>query len=416
VNSSKWLVAAATAVLLRPLIPFLASSRYQGTKAREGIKVDDQAARESTSASTVVESPPVALPLDGWTPEPLREAPPRSRRRLVLAGLGVLVVALAAGAFAANAMLSQRYSARQAVLDYFAAQAHANVNGMWANATFLKGEGAYSDFFSRSAVVAMMQLPQNRDVRDVRVASIHEVDGSTASVTVDLKVGGTARTEVFTVGKDSSSVHWLFYPSWRVEIPSTTIHLTLPNQAGTIKIDGIRNPSGAPVASIQGIMGFHQVGMAATNFYDASSQIVDATGPASVTIKGSLSAAAIAAANDAVKSNLTTSCDVAKYQDCPGHTYSAPDQNYIYYMPVPGHGNVDYSKYLFTLTGDPTAGMQLTVSADPGKIQVAGSCTTTLTVDGSRQFRLKGDYSGTLTWNVDGFDSDLTVNCDANKA
>jgi hypothetical protein len=364
----------------------------------------------------VVESRPVALPLDGWTPEPLREAPPRNRRRLVLVGLGLLAVALAAGAFAANAVLAQRYSARQAVLDYFAAQAHGNLNGMWANATFLKGEGAYSDFFTRSAVAAMMQVPQNRDVHDVRIASIQQVDGNTASVTVDLTQDGTPRTDVFTVRKDSSDVHWLLYPSWRIEIPSTTIHLTVPNQAGTIKIDGISNPSGAPAATVQSIAGFHQVGMAQTNFYDASSQIIDATGPASVTIKGSLSAAAIAAAGDAVRSTLTTSCDVAKYQDCPGHTYSAPDQNYIYFMPVPGYGNVDYSKYLFAMTGDPTTGMQLTVSADPGKVQVTGSCTTTLTVDGSRQFRLKGTYSGTLTWNIDGFDSDLTVNCDANKA
>lgn len=72
------------------------------------------------------------------------EPPIRARcRRLPIIGvLGVaLVIALIAIAVAANIALSQTYSPSCAVLDYFAAQQQGDVNRMWANATYFRGEG-----------------------------------------------------------------------------------------------------------------------------------------------------------------------------------------------------------------------------------------------------------------------------------
>jgi hypothetical protein len=306
---------------------------------------------------------------------------------------------LAALAVLANNALSQAYNPSRAVLDYFNAQSRGDVNGMWANATYDRGEGSYSAFFDKTAVAGMMSSHENRDLRNIKVISVTAVDSNTSTVTVSLRWHGVPRSITLTVRKDSANVHWLLYPSWRVGIPSTTMHLTLPNQVGPILVDGISSPSGASATTIVAIMGFHEVRMRATDFYDSSAQTVDAVEPASVTLKGNLSQTAVTAANAAVTHNLNTSCDPAKYDDCPGHTYSAPDRNYIYYFSVPGHGDVDYTNYVYTLTGDPTSGMTMTVGADAGKVSVSGTCTTTLTVNGRNQYKLKGTFSGTLTWN-----------------
>ena len=370
--------------------------------------VEEQRGASSTpidSGIATLERPPEIAP-----------APParrRSRRLPVIAAIAAaLLLVLAALLVLANNALSATYNPTRATLDYFAAQQRGDVNSMWANASYVRGEGPYSDFFSQSAVASMMKVSQNRDIRNVKVVSVQAVNSNTSTVNVSLRWGGRQRTLQLTARKDSGNVHWLLYPSWRIEIPSTTMQLTLPNQAGPVLLDGIQNPSGASATKLLGISAYHQVMMGATDLYGASSQTVDAVGSAAVTLKGSLSVAAVAAAGKAVKDNLTTSCDAAKYDDCPGHTYNAPDQNFIYYMPVPGHGNVNYAKYVFALTGDPTTGMTLTVSADSGKVSVSGTCTTTLTVNGRSQYNLKGTYSGTLTWNSGGFDSDLNVYCD----
>lgn len=347
-------------------------------------------------------------------PSEIVAEPPAKRRRLpFFAAIAVAVlIVLALLVVLANNALSQTYSPSRAALDYFNAQSRGDVNGMWANATYERAEGSYSELFDKTALSAMMSVRENRDLRNIKVTSVTAIDSSTSSVTVSFTWHGVARSLVLQARKDPGDVHWLFYPSWRVTIPATTLYLTLPNQAGSILIDGISNPPGASATTIRAIMGFHEVRMGATDLYNPIAQTVDAVQPANVTLKGTLSQSALDQANTAVKNTLTTSCDVAKYDDCPGHTYSAPDQNYIYYFTVPGHGNVDYTNYLFTLTGDPTSGMTLTVSADPGKVSVSGSCTTTLTVNGRNQYKLKGTFSGTLTWNSGAFDSDLLVNCD----
>jgi hypothetical protein len=376
--------------------------------AEPGEGVEDKLGAPTTEVASVAI---LEHPSDAATPTP--PARRRSRRLLMTGAIAaVLVLGLAVLLILANSALSAAYSPTRATLDYFAAQQRGDVDAMWANASYVRGEGAYSDFFNRFALASMMKVKENRDVRNVKVVSVNAVDANTSTVNVSLSWGGVQRSLQLTVRKDTSNVHWLIYPSWRIEIPSSTIELTLPAQGGRLLIDSIENPPGASRSTVTSIMGYHQVLMGATDLYVASSQTVDAVASTTATLTGTLSETTIAAANTAVRDNLTNSCDAGKYDDCPGHTYTAPDQNFIYYMPVPGHGNVDYTKYTFTLTGNPTSGMTLTVRADPGKVAVSGTCTTTLTVNGRTSYNLKGTFSGTLIWNGGSFDSDLNVYCD----
>lgn len=354
------------------------------------------------------ESPPPADPSPGRRVS-------RRRRPFVLAGLGLLVIVLATGAVLANASLAQAYSGRQAVLDYFGAISRRDADGMVANATFLRGEGSYSYFFDTAAVQGMLKLPANSDIRNVRITSDRAIDGSSRAITVSMSWGGKDRSETLTVRKDPARVHWLFYPSWKVEIPSTQIHIKLPNQAGIVSLDGIPGSSDNRTA-IQAIQGFHRVTMAGTTLLDSASQDVDAVdSPAIVTLAGTIRASALEAAKQAVKDGFN-SCDATKYDGCFNHTYTAPDRNFIYYFTLPGYGNVSYTKYVNSLSNDPTAGMTLTIQADSGKLSVSGTCSATVTVDGSRHYSLKGDYTGTLTWAGAGFDSDLSWDCQKTRA
>jgi hypothetical protein len=355
-------------------------------------------------------APPVA---DVATPTPTRKR--RRRLPLVLGAVGVIVIALAAGAVLANASLSQTYGASRAVQDYYAAMAHRNADGMLANATFVRGDGSYSYFFAKPALQGMLALPANSDIHNVKVISDHPIDGSSRTVSVTMTWNGKESSETLTVRKDPSRVHWLFYPSWKVEIQATHIHIKLPNQAGFVSLDGILGPS-ENQTTVQAVPGYHRIDIAATTLYEGSRADVEATdASASVTLEGKIRASALDAAQVSVK-NAFNNCDVAKYDDCLNHTYSAPDRNYIWSLKLPGYGNVDYATYVYTMVGDPTAGMKLTVESETGKLSVSGTCATLLTVDGSHRYNLKGDYTGTLTWTGGQFSSHIVGGCAEAKA
>src|SRR2546421_10813192 len=101
---------------------------------------------------------------------PASLAPPRRKRRmLVFVGIALVALLLAGAAIFALVFLCSRYTPQRAVAAYFAAQQHRDVDGMFANATFLRGEGAYSMFFDKAAVQAMMRLRQYGSTGDVKI-------------------------------------------------------------------------------------------------------------------------------------------------------------------------------------------------------------------------------------------------------
>jgi hypothetical protein len=367
--------------------------------------------------------PAYAQPVQAYAPYPVAPPPAKPRhtgRTLLIIGI-VLVLLLAVGgvvAVLANASLMSTYSAQRTVTDYFAAQKSGDTAYMLANANFLKGDGSYSEYFDEGGLKALLAISQNTDIKDVNVASTTVVDANTTTVNVTLTWAGHHVVQAYTVHRDLARVHYNFYNSWRIDIPFQSIKVILPNQPGSIAVDGLGLPQGA-LSDIQVIQGFHKVTMDSTALYDTVSVDADAiVADASVTFPGTVSATATTAAKAAVKKAFGT-CDKAlsAVKGCLGHTYYAANQpGFIYYFNMPGYGEIDYTRYVMTLTSDPTTNIKLTVSADANRVTASGTCKYTMTVDGSRKYYFKGTWSGALTVNNGSFAAFVTDDCIAAKA
>ncbi len=371
----------------------------------------------------VVPTPAAYVPPPTYAPVPIAPPPLKRRRRgrtALVVGLVVLVLLLAMGGGAAaygNIVLAPQYSPQRAVTDYFSAQGRGDAAGMLDNATFLKGDGAVSRFFDQSAVKALLDVAPNRQISGVKVVSVDRVDDSTSHVSVSLSWGGTARTHVYTVGMDLGRVHDYVYHSWRVQIPFVSIHVTLPKQPGFVFVDEVEAPTDASV--VQAIEGYHTVRMGGTDLYDeASSTVAGFDGDVQVSFGGKLSSLALQSAQAAVKRVFAT-CPASG--DCLGKTYYVqPKPGYIVtevFQNLPGYRELDAStSWKWSLGGDPTAGMKLVVSNDKGVVNASGACSFTLTLDGRRNYRFKGTWSATLTWQTSGFVADMTWDCVQAKA
>ena len=355
-------------------------------------------------------------PQPGFAPPPAQRGGPRPM--LIVGIIAVfLVLVLGVGGFLANSSLSSTYSPSSAVRGYFAAQSRGDVTYMLANANYLKGDNGTDAFFGKAALTDMVSLQENRSVSNVSVTSITQLDSSTSKVSASLTWNGSQVSQTYTVHKDTSRTHFLFYNDWKLDIPASAITITLPNQAGGIQVDGIDVPSGSTSVSV--IQGFHKVSMLKSDFYDQDDESVNAIdSSASVAFKGTLSSTAMSAAADSVKAafkpaNIT--CDTNKYVDCPGHVYK-PKPGFFEGLQMPG-GEVDaYTQWIFNITGDPSSGMQLTVTTEAGKVSANGTCSSQLVVDGSKKYNYTGTWTGTLTFHGGVFDSKVDFSCDDNKA
>jgi len=343
---------------------------------------------------------------------------PKRRLRnlwLVVAATALLeILVLGGSGLAAYELLSSAYSPERAVADYFAAQSQGDVSGMMANATF--EQGSNSEFFGRAAIAAMMQLPQNKDVHSVQVVSSQAIDATTRSVGVSMIWGGQHRSQTYTVRKDNSGFRDFVFRYWRVVIPFVTIHITLPNQAGPVQVDGI-TPATSDVSRVQAVDGYHRVTMSANDLYDRASQVVDAVDspPNAEFVPAAVSSGAVALAAAAVKLAFPN-CDPSMWPGCLNYTYTASNDGRLWFIDLPGYGRVFWTTYRVTLVGDPTADMKLVVPPDPGKVNASGTCTVTVTFDGARNYNLSGPWTATLTLDSGRFTADLASDCWANKA
>ncbi len=225
------------------------------------------------------------------------------------------ILVLGGGSLAAYELRSSMYSPERAVTDYFAAQSQGDVSGMVANATFQQGSNF--EFFSEAAIAAMMQLPQNRDVHNVKVVSSQAIDATAQAVSVSMIWGGQHRSQTYTVRKDNSRFRDFVFRYWRIVIPFATIHITLPNQPGPIQVDGI-TPATSDVSSVQAVDGYHRVTMRANDFYDRASQVVDGVdSPPTAEFALAVSSGAVALAAAAVKLAFPN-CDASVYTGCFG--------------------------------------------------------------------------------------------------
>lgn len=340
-----------------------------------------------------------------------------NRKRLLIIGMAVvlLVAALGGGAAYANTSLSATYSPQRAVTDYFAAQARGDVTGMMSNSKYLRGDGSVPQLFDRAAVTAMVGLDQNRQITNVKVVSTQRIDSSTSTVGVTLNWAGNPRSLIYTVRKDPSRVHYLFYDSWRLDIPYATINITLPNQPGLVTVDD--RDAGVPPTTVQTIQGYHSVTMLGTTLFDANSQIADAVqGTGAVTFPTKLSASAYAAAAAAIKNTIGTfSCDPAQYFNCPNHAYQV-QAGYREILKAVGGDIRAASSWSITYTGDPTTNMSLVVTTTRGTVTASGTCAMTLTVDGSKTYSFTGTWTATLVWNNGVVSTTMLESCDSTRA
>ncbi|HEY8796358.1 MAG TPA: hypothetical protein VIO85_00695, partial [Candidatus Dormibacteraeota bacterium] len=287
-----------------------------------------------------------------------------------------------------------------------------------ANANYLRGDGSYSQYFEAGGLNAMLAIAQNTDIQDVKIASTTVTDANTSTVNATMTWAGHHVVRAYIVHRDLTRVHYNFYNSWRIDIPFASINLKLPNQPGSIAVDGLTLPQGA-LADIQVIQGFHKVTMDATDLYDKASADADTIDAGTAVVFAStISATATAAAKSTVKTAFNN-CDKARNtrQDCLGRTYHAPViANTIFYFDLPGYGQVFYTTFVLSLTSDPTKNLKLTVSADPGKVAASGTCAYTMTVDGSKKYNFKGNWTATLTMSGGSFGYNLIYDCMKSKA
>src|SRR5258706_5389911 len=350
----------------------------------------------------------IGVPVQETPQASLAIAPPpakRRPRRLLVGGIiaTLLVLGLGGGGLVANASLSATYSPGRAVTEYLAAQSRGDARYMLANANYLKGDTGADQLFGKDALTSMMALPDNREISNVKVTRVLEVDSTTSNVTVSMTWAGHDRAQTYTVQRDKSRSHYALYNSWLVDIPASTISVALPVQPGSLAVDGVYAPAGAVISVIQGV---HTVTMHRTPFYDELNQTADAVdGTATVTFNATLTADAVAAAADSIRDSfrpVNIACDPATAPDCVGHVYKVP-ANWFYVIPMAGRLVIAYKSLVFTQTGDPTAGMKLVVDTEPGKIQATGVCSMQMVVDGSKTYRYKGTWKETLTWSNGGF-------------
>jgi hypothetical protein len=347
------------------------------------------------------------------TPGPSQVTRPRNLWLVVVAAALLEILVLGGSGVAAYALRSSTYSPERAVTDYFIAQSRGDVSGMMANATFQQGSNP--EFFRQSGIASMMNVPQNKDVHNVKVVSSRVIDPITQSVAVSLAWAGQQHTQTYTVRKDNSKFRDLVYRAWRIVIPFVTIHITLPNQAGPIQVDGI-TPATSDVSTIQAVAGYHSVTMSANAFYDRASQLVDGVdGTPAAAFAPDVSAGAIAMAAAAVKLAFPN-CDPSVSPGCLNHTYNAPNDGRRWLFSLPGYGDVFYTTYVVTLVGDPTSDMKLVVPPDAGKVNASGTCIVTVTMNGNQTYNLAGPWTATLTLDSGSFSADLVSNCWATKA
>jgi len=320
----------------------------------------------------------------------------RGRWRLVAGVLVLLLLVAFAGlAVFANETLSSRYSPARATLDYFAAQKRADASGMMANATFLRADGSDTVLFGKDAVAAMLLLPPNTDIRDVKVLSSESVDSSTAWVKLSMTWAGVGRTATYTVRKDPKQPRYVLYNAWRVDVPYSTITVTMPAHAGPVTVDGVFGRSGDTTGPIPVIEGYHQVTMVGTAFYDRDVKVANAVDASpTVAFAPAVSASAKSSVANMVQGWFLR-CDASAHNWCPNHTYNKPDAR-DWYWNLPGYGQVYYSTYSYTIDPDLLSGMTIVVT-DTSTAKANGTCKATLTIDGSSTYKFTGTWSVDLT-------------------
>lgn len=324
---------------------------------------------------------------------------PRFRR--VHGIVAVALVALVAGGVVANAALSSRFSPDNAAVAYLDAQRRGDVDSVWSMVTYEATSPESTPLLSKAALKEMLTYSNNVNLSNVRVTDSARQDDSNFVVTVELTRSGQGGSLRLHVRKDTSRSNWLIYPFWKVVIAPSNVQITGFTHAGNVTVDGFDVGVSNATGSIEVIPGQHAVDMAQTDIFDGDHQLVDASSDASVTFKATLNAAASTAVRKAI-GDLFTHCASAQQIEpsgCPNSTFA--------------FGN-HQSAVHWSLVGDPTSGMQLSIADQNDTITASGQWKMHVSFDYWYDFDpgyvqhwdqdVSGSFNDTLHWNGSSFD------------
>jgi hypothetical protein len=359
------------------------------------------------SAMTWLVRPLLALwPREGLQPSDFIDSSPRmvipvprlGRTSAIVAS--VLVVLVAGGVFA-NVQLSARFSPEAAAVEYLQAQSRGDATSVWSMVSYEGSSASSTPLLSEDALRKMLTYAANTGLSNIRVRDSARQDDSNFLVNVLFTKSGQPTSIRLHVRRDTSRSNWLLYPSWRIVIPSSAVQITSFLHAGAITVDGF--PTGLSDSSgrVEVIPGQHEVDLASTDIFDADHQIADAANDTSVTFKATLTSQATIAVQKAI-SDLFTRCasgQVIAPTNCPNSSYAFGDHQ---------------SSVHWSLVGDPTSAMQLSIADQLDTITASGQWKMHLTFDYWYDFDsayvqhwnqdVSGYFNDTLHWNGSGFD------------
>jgi hypothetical protein len=326
---------------------------------------------------------------------------PSLRLGRVHAVIAACLIALVAGGIAGNAQLSSRFSPDAAAVDYLVAQSHGDANLMYSMLTFEGSSATSTPLLTRDALSKMLSWGSNSDLHNIAISDSARVDDSNYLVTLQFTKAGQSKTTRLHVRRDTSRSNWVIYPAWKIVIAPSAIRITSFQHAGQLTIDGLDAGVSGTEGSVEVIPGEHDVALAATDIFEGDHQSVDAANDTNVTFTATLTVAATKAVNRAI-SDLFSHCaalEQVRPSECPNSTYAFGDhQSHIHW----------------SLIGDPTAAMKLSIGDQVDTIKAQGDWKMHVSYDSWYDFDpqyvrhwdedVSGYFDDTLHWNGSGFD------------
>jgi hypothetical protein len=198
--------------------------------------IDTDATAPSTTESAAL--PTSTAPTGGERPEPWR------RRSFQIAAAFVALAVL--GAFVANNLIAQQFTADGAVRQYLIALQSGDTNKAWdaiqVSAPTAPATASLTNQAALQAALAIGKL----DIRSFAISGDTQIDSSTTVVAFTYDTSAGSRQAKVIVQR-SGETHFGIYPAWHLVIAPALLQITPPKGSDGVSIDGkaVSLPQGA---------------------------------------------------------------------------------------------------------------------------------------------------------------------------
>ena len=337
----------------------------------------------------------------GYEPTSKTAALPLPRFSPIHTATGIALVAVVVTGIIGNAQLSAKFSPEGAATEYLQAVSQGDVNAVWSMVSYEGGTTTASSLLSLDALKKTLSRSANTDLSNFRVSDSARQDDSNYMVSVTVTKGEQQTTMHLHLRRDTSRSNWLIYPFWRVVIPASVVQITSFKHGGAITVDGIDSGLSDTGGTIGVIPGQHAIDLAPTDIFEGGNQLADASNDTTVTFSPTLNAQATEAVHNAI-AGLFTQCAAAQSispANCPNSTFALGNHQ---------------TNVRWTLIGDPTSQMQLSIADAVDTIMASGQWKMHVSYDYWYDFDpgyvqrwaedINGYFGDTLHWNGSGFD------------